>query len=1009
MPAQRKPGPVARRRALLVAASGLAILSGATALALILRFKGLDAAAAVAQLLSVPLALLPCVRPALDWWRDRRGPAVFTPEDLARAKEHLAMLVAEQWRTESRIRALDDPDPIPVRWRLTERDDLLDSTANRTAGVLTIAFSDDVAALVAQYRRLRRPRLVILGDAGAGKTTLAVQIVLELLSTRPERSPDPVPVLVSFAGWGRRPDVGIDDWVADRIMHDYPELAAAGFGPHVIDGLVAHRHVLPVLDGLDEIELPAQVAAIGALNDSMDGDAQLILTSRTEEFGSAVASAGRALASAVVIEPDALTPRAAADYLQRCLPARPPAAWGLILRRLRGGATRRGPVAGLAGIATTPLGLWLIRAAYIAPGADPSPLLDDRRLHDAPSLQAHLFDQLVQACVAARTPSDDPKDLFRPRNKYDPRDVERWLRFLAANLDRWGSRDFDWIQDVHRLTGPAPRAAAFGRVVGGWVDAVRDRLGRMTTGGRRTALLLPPAVALLLICGAAIGTKRAVLGALPPLDGKLENVLATVVAGALVFAVLALPGWVLLVVLVAEDGADWPATATEEWHELREQLVKMSAAGSALGIRGLVAGVVCGVFTAVLAGETVGWWVGVVVAGAVIAATLTRDAAERAAAAGSSPPIQWTLNPLPWMQVGLLLSATAGTALGLMLGTSQTSGIASLLPHLLWSVGLCAALLVVAVTPWCGALPLVHAVADALSRAVFAATTRRIPASSGPDDWLSSWRRDRIEHLRGLLRLAFAALLLCAATGAVWFTAQQNPTWRALTVGGVEPFLARALSQLRLTWDGQLRYPVAIMAAVLITAKLYRAARPWRRWLLRIGIAGAVVLLWPDVARPDDFRLALSGQFEELRGTVTGEVGGRLAEFGGLTLVSRHEIDTAALFSDGQPWLSVPLLVTLLPAALVAIFALGEQPAGSGRWWAVTVATARHAANGRLPGDLAAFLDDAHRLGLLRAVGAVYQFRHAELQDHFARAAPAAGQARDAEPEPTSAGAPHGG
>jgi hypothetical protein len=29
------------------------------------------------------------------------------------------------------------------------------------------------------------------------------------------------------------------------------------------------------------------------------------------------------------------------------------------------------------------------------------------------------------------------------------------------------------------------------------------------------------------------------------------------------------------------------------------------------------------------------------------------------------------------------------------------------------------------------------------------------------------------------------------------------------------------------------------------------------------------------------------------------------------------------------------------------------------------------------------FLDDAHRLGLLRTVGPIYQFRHAELQDHL--------------------------
>jgi hypothetical protein len=42
----------------------------------------------------------------------------------------------------------------------------------------------------------------------------------------------------------------------------------------------------------------------------------------------------------------------------------------------------------------------------------------------------------------------------------------------------------------------------------------------------------------------------------------------------------------------------------------------------------------------------------------------------------------------------------------------------------------------------------------------------------------------------------------------------------------------------------------------------------------------------------------------------------------------------------------------------------------------------------RLPLRLMRFLDDAHRLGLLRAVGPTYQFRHAELQDHLAEVDP---------------------
>jgi hypothetical protein len=38
----------------------------------------------------------------------------------------------------------------------------------------------------------------------------------------------------------------------------------------------------------------------------------------------------------------------------------------------------------------------------------------------------------------------------------------------------------------------------------------------------------------------------------------------------------------------------------------------------------------------------------------------------------------------------------------------------------------------------------------------------------------------------------------------------------------------------------------------------------------------------------------------------------------------------------------------------------------------------------QLPWRIMDFLDDAHRLGLLRAIGPIYQFRHAVLHDHLA-------------------------
>jgi len=53
-------------------------------------------------------------------------------------------------------------------------------------------------------------------------------------------------------------------------------------------------------------------------------------------------------------------------------------------------------------------------------------------------------------------------------------------------------------------------------------------------------------------------------------------------------------------------------------------------------------------------------------------------------------------------------------------------------------------------------------------------------------------------------------------------------------------------------------------------------------------------------------------------------------------------------------------------------------------WPAYLAATAHLARRNRMPRRLMSFLDDAHRLGLLRAVGPIYQFRHADFQDHLA-------------------------
>ncbi|MER5264042.1 hypothetical protein ABTZ99_18420 [Actinosynnema sp. NPDC002837] len=74
------------------------------------------------------------------------------------------------------------------------------------------------------------------------------------------------------------------------------------------------------------------------------------------------------------------------------------------------------------------------------------------------------------------------------------------------------------------------------------------------------------------------------------------------------------------------------------------------------------------------------------------------------------------------------------------------------------------------------------------------------------------------------------------------------------------------------------------------------------------------------------------------------------------------------------------LVVGLLVALAIALGVGSHQPGG--RYVSAVLALR---AQRQLPLRLLDFLDDAHRLGLLRRTGPVYQFRHARLQDHLSR------------------------
>ena len=265
---------------------------------------------------------------------------------------------------------------------------------------------------------------MIIGEPGMGKTTLAVLLLLELLGQEPQGK-QPVPVMFSLASFDPSRG-GLNAWLARRLEQDYPWL-----GGGLASALVNRRLVLPVLDGLDEVPEHARPDVIEAVNAAMsDGALGLVLTCRAAEYSTAVAD-GDVLRSAAVIEPDPVTRRQAAAYLDSCIPPSRRAAWRPVLA----GLPRR-PTNPLAGALATPLALWLVRHVYLDQGLDPVVLEDVSRFPTAELIQRHLAAELVPALIKANPP--DPADPGRPLRSWDPDKAQRSLgTFWLAISAHW--------------------------------------------------------------------------------------------------------------------------------------------------------------------------------------------------------------------------------------------------------------------------------------------------------------------------------------------------------------------------------------------------------------------------------------------------------------------------------------------------------------------------------------------------------------------------------------------
>jgi hypothetical protein len=138
--------------------------------------------------------------------------------------------------------------------------------------------------------------LLILGAPGSGKTTLLLELARDLLD-RAERDPThPIPVVFPLSTWfaSKKPLV---DWLKDELnlRYDVPHKIAREW--------VDSDQVLPLLDGLDEVQAERRAECVTVINSfrQSHGFLPLVITSRTADY-EALAESLR-LHGAIVVRP----------------------------------------------------------------------------------------------------------------------------------------------------------------------------------------------------------------------------------------------------------------------------------------------------------------------------------------------------------------------------------------------------------------------------------------------------------------------------------------------------------------------------------------------------------------------------------------------------------------------------------------------------------------------------------------------------------------------------------
>ncbi|MEW2359774.1 NACHT domain-containing protein [Spirillospora sp. NPDC029432] len=295
---------------------------------------------------------------------------------------------------------------------------------------------EGVEEIGAFFAGLSPRRLLVVGPSGAGKTVLAIELVLQLVEPflaagTPAGDRSMVPVRLNAARW--RSGKAFEPWLAEQLVQNH------GLADRDAARLVRDRRVLPVVDGLDELDPDPStgpprraMALLAELNRYSDISGRrpgaAVVTCRSDRYAQ-LAGARAGLDNSTRVDLHGLTKEQIGSYLRTrwpdghgCAPHRDG------VRAALHGASGEAVHSALA----TPWRL-LLTATAIESGTDPEELLRADPDADPGAEAGRIARKLLDAYVPAAAG-------LTPRSGhgagYSPEQVRAWLVHLAAHLRR---------------------------------------------------------------------------------------------------------------------------------------------------------------------------------------------------------------------------------------------------------------------------------------------------------------------------------------------------------------------------------------------------------------------------------------------------------------------------------------------------------------------------------------------------------------------------------------------